>query len=276
MKFLKPCLLALCVLMTQFYAKSQSADVVSRAAYDSLLKRIEAVEAAQRDYANSDDVDGSTGATRGTQEKGGYKKKKSKVVLGFNKEYNDNEEFSKFRVGGYGEMWASYMDYGPNRFYAFHQPASRNKPGRFDFTKGDDVVVQIPSKGNVYEVRSGKYLGFTDTFPMKMVPGWSMIYAVLSKPVADVTLTGPKEAVCGEKASFCFAATGPEGAQTFHFALFGPDGSEIERCAHNLRTQANQGEYELFIPFNAAKGNYHVEITHTASKRKVTASFTVK
>ncbi|MBR6804419.1 MAG: hypothetical protein IKM57_05890, partial [Paludibacteraceae bacterium] len=104
--------------MTQFYAKSQSADVVSRAAYDSLLRRIEAVEAAQRDYANSDDVDGSTGATRGTQEKGGYKKKKSKVVLGFNKEYNDNEEFSKFRVGGYGEMWASYMDYGPNRFNA--------------------------------------------------------------------------------------------------------------------------------------------------------------
>ena len=69
------------MLMTQFYAKSQSADVVSRAAYDSLLRRIEAVEAAQRDYANSDDVDGSTGATRGTQEKSGYKKKKSKVVL---------------------------------------------------------------------------------------------------------------------------------------------------------------------------------------------------
>ena len=119
MRILKPCSLALCVLMTQFYAKSQSADVVSRAAYDSLLKRVEAIEASQRGF---EAVDGQTGATRGgghddKHDKNG-KKKKSKVVLGFNKEYNDEEEFSKFRVGGYGEMWASYMDYGPNRFNA--------------------------------------------------------------------------------------------------------------------------------------------------------------
>lgn len=169
MKFLKPCLLALCVLMTQFYAKSQSADVVSRAAYDSLLRRIEAVEAAQRDYANSDDVDGSTGATRGTQEKGGYKKKKSKVVLGFNKEYNDNEEFTKFRVGGYGEMWASYMDYGPNRFASPNGNYRENKgrisiprfvlAGDYKFNRwfqmGAEIEFESGGTGVTYEYETG-------------------------------------------------------------------------------------------------------------------------
>ncbi|MBR4675839.1 MAG: beta-galactosidase [Victivallales bacterium] len=171
---------------------------------------------------------------------------------------------------------ARFRQDGPNRFYAFHQPASRYVPGRFDFSKGDDVIVQIPAKGHVYEVRSGKYLGFTDTFHMKMIPGWSMIYGVLSKPVADVTLAGSKEASCGEKTVFRFAATGPEGAQTFHLTLCGPDGKEIERCAKNIRTKANEGEHELFIPFNASKGSYHAEITHTVSKRKASVDFTVK
>ncbi|MBR4219744.1 MAG: hypothetical protein IKR81_01235, partial [Victivallales bacterium] len=171
---------------------------------------------------------------------------------------------------------ARFRQDGPNRFYAFHQPAIRNIPGRFDFSKGEDVIVQIPAKGHVYEVRSGKYLGFTDTFQMKMIPGWSMIYAVLSKPVTEVTLTGSNEATCGEKTALHFAATGPEGAQTFHFTLFGPDGKEIERCAQNFRTKANEGEHELFIPFNAPKGRYHAEITHTVSKRKASLDFTVK
>ena len=166
----KCCVSVVCVLLASSFAMSQNNDVVSRAAYDSLLRRIEAVEAAQRDYANSDDVDGSTGATRGTQEKGGYKKKKSKVVLGFNKEYNDNEEFSKFRVGGYGEMWASYMDYGPNRFNAPYGSYREEKgriaiprfvlAGDYKFNKHWNVGVEVEFEsggtGTAFEIENSE------------------------------------------------------------------------------------------------------------------------
>ena len=171
---------------------------------------------------------------------------------------------------------ARFRQDGPNRLYAFHQPVDRYSRGRFDFSKADVVQVQIPAKGHVYEIRSGKYLGHTDTFEMRILGGWSMMYAVLPQKVGAVSLTGPKETDSGASAKFTFAVENTEGAQTFHFALYGPDGKEIERHAKNIRTLANQGDYALLVPFNAPKGTYRAEITHVASSQKSTMAFTVK
>ena len=173
---------------------------------------------------------------------------------------------------------ARFRQEGPNRFYAFHRPAGgRTGQGRFDFAKGDKVRVQIPVKGHVYEIRSGKYLGFTDTFDMNMVPGWSMIYAVLPQAAGAVTLKGPDTVIPrGGKAQFSFVVAGTAGPQVFHFALSGPDGAEIEHCARNFHAAAGRGGHEVFIPLNAAPGVWKAEITHTVSGKRAAVRFTVK
>ena len=178
---------------------------------------------------------------------------------------------------------ARFRQNAAGRFYAFHQPGSRTGmvvskggQGRFDFSKAEKVIVNIPEKGHLYEIRSGKYLGFTDTFEMRILPAWSMFYAVLPRPVKQVTLKAPAAAAPGSKAVFDFAAEGTVGPQVFHFALYGPDGRELEHCARNFSVPAGKGRHTVFFPFNAPRGVWRAEVTHVVSGKKASVKVAVK
>ena len=153
---------------------------------------------------------------------------------------------------------------------------SKGGQGRFDFSKAEKVIVKIPEKGHVYEIRSGKYLGFTDTFEMRILPAWSMFYAVLPRPVKQVTLKAPAAAAPGSKAVFDFAVEGTVGPQVFHFALYGPDGKELEHCARNFSVPAGKGRHTVFFPFNAPRGVWRAEVTHVVSGKKASVKVAVK
>jgi|GEM_PF-1038348 len=160
-----------------------------------------------------------------------------------------------------------------SRFYAFHLPAGRWGKGRFAQLKGEKVRVKLPAPGHVYEVRGGRYLGFTAEFEMKMIPGWSLIYAVLDRKAGAVTLDCAGTFVRGGKVNLAFGVADAAGPQVFRLALFGPGGKELEHCARNIRTPAGKGGYGLFIPFNAAPGKYEVRLTHVASGQRTSRTF---
>ena len=112
--------LLITLFTTSFVVSANSNDLVSRASYDSLLRRVEILE--QKQNKRSKKFDGRTGATV-------LKNKHNGVDWQFAKEYNENEDFSKFRIGGYGEMYASYLDYGKNRFSGATYGNSRDERG---------------------------------------------------------------------------------------------------------------------------------------------------
>ena len=133
--------------------------------------------------------------------------------------------------------------------------------------------MKLPAPGHVYEVRSGRYLGFTAEFEMNMIPGWSLIYAVLDRKAGAVSLDCAGAFVRGGKVNLTFGVAGVTGPQVFRLALFGPGGKELEHCARNIRTPEGKGSHELFIPFNAAPGKYEVRLTHVASGKLVSRAF---
>ena len=62
------------------------------------------------------------------------KEKKEKVA-------NDGDNYKKFRFGGYGEMVASFKDYGINRFYG----APGGRSGKIRLSAGGPHYAQSPA-----------------------------------------------------------------------------------------------------------------------------------
>ena len=53
---------------------------------------------------------------------------------------------------------------------------------------GEDVVVKLPVKGHIYNVREKKYLGSGDEIRLKLVPAWGYLYAILQNRITGVEI----------------------------------------------------------------------------------------
>ena len=103
--------------------------------------------------------------------------------------------------------------------------------GRFDFSKGERVTAKLPVRGRVYEVRSGTYVGETDTIETSLIPGWTRMYSILASRPGRTTVTGPRRVVCGETAHFAFRTENATGPHVYHLELADPDGRRAWRYA---------------------------------------------
>ena len=163
---------------------------------------------------------------------------------------------------------------GGNRILALHQTGGEGE--RFDFKKALPVTVKLAEKGHIYDVREGKYLGFTDTFKSAVLPAWSRIYSIQQEKVTALKVKLPREVKAGEGIEVAFTAAGAKGSQVFHVEIFDPSGREETLCTRNYHTSLGGGHCIYQIPFNGAKGVWRAEVTHVNTGLKAVEKFTVK
>ncbi|MBQ7696779.1 MAG: hypothetical protein IJT50_16865, partial [Lentisphaeria bacterium] len=146
---------------------------------------------------------------------------------------------------------------------------------RFDLKKGSKLTVKLPVKGHIYEVRSGKYLGYGDTFASFLVPGIANFYAVEKSKVTGLRLSAPPKAAPGATVKVDFTAAGAQGPQVFNVRVTDPKGVTLKLYRKNYRTPGNSGQYTFQIPFNGAPGEWKVQVIHVNTGMKQTASVAV-
>ena len=146
-----------------------------------------------------------------------------------------------------------------------------------DRKKGLCVTVRLLFKGHIYDCRSGKYLGNTDTFKAFLVPGIANFYSIQKSRVTGVELQLSKTVVkAGDTVKCTFKAAGAVGAQVFNVTVTDPAGKTPKIYRKNFRCAGNTGVYMFQIPFNAATGIWQVCVTHVNTKAKSALKINVR
>ena len=147
---------------------------------------------------------------------------------------------------------------------------------RIDLKKGHAVTVKLPFKGHVYDYRTGKYLGHTDSFKSFLVPAIANFYSIQKTQVKGVSVKAPAAICAGKTVDITFAAEGATGAQVFNVNVLDPAGKAQRIYRKNFRTPGNSGSYSFQIPWNAAKGKWQICVTHVNTGLKKNVNITVK
>ena len=184
---------------------------------------------------------------------------------------------------------------GGNRVFAIHLDTrgadnngtskadrkSQTACGRFDFSKGDAVTARLGGKGHVYDVREGRYLGYTDEIRTSVLPGWTRLYSILQEKPGALSLDGPAVVRAGETAHFAFAAGNASvmkivqrASRVSEFA--DPDGRTPWRFFRNVRTLEGGGSYALETAFNEKPGRWTATVVHVNTGARRTMEFEIR
>ena len=155
------------------------------------------------------------------------------------------------------------------RILFLHQTGGEGE--RFNFKEAVPVTVKLSEKGHIYDVRGGKYLGYTDTFKSAILPAWSKIYSIQKTKVTALKVTAPGRVKAGDIFKVGFTAGNASGAQVFHVELADPSGKVDPVATGNFRSESASGSCQLQVPFNGAKGIWQVYVKHvnTGISKKV-------
>lgn len=100
------------------------------------------------------------------------------------------------------------------------------------------VTINFGRQAHVYDIRSGRYRGETDTLRSELRPGIAHLYALLPYRATAVSGWTPRTARAGEGLDFAFRLQGTPAPEqhVLRLRVFGPDGQERPYYARNLRT----------------------------------------
>jgi hypothetical protein len=121
------------------------------------------------------------------------------------------------------------------------------------------VVIKLPRKLYVTDVRSGKQLGYTDTIHTSTLVGDALVLG-LSPLQNKITLDGPDTALLGEHVSFSIVSSVP-GRRLIRCHVFAPDGSQLPVYARNVLMNAGSSTFILPSALNDPSGRYTVRAT---------------
>ncbi len=105
-------------------------------------------------------------------------------------------------------------------------------------TSRETVIVTLPQRLDVYDLRGRRGLGETDRAALDLAPGEPAILALSPKPLSGPTLAGPAAARLGDNAEFHIRLGSTElpGATpaVIHVDIVGPDGRIVRPYSGNL------------------------------------------
>ena len=122
-----------------------------------------------------------------------------------------------------------------------------------------EMVIKLPRKLYVADVRSGKQFGYTDTIHTSTLLGDAVVLG-LSPLQNKITLDGPNTALLGEHVSFSVASSMP-GRQLIRCHVFAPDGSPLPVYARNVLMNNGSSTFILPSALNDPPGRYTVRAT---------------
>lgn len=122
-----------------------------------------------------------------------------------------------------------------------------------------DLIIKLPRKAYVTDVRTGQKLGLTDVVHSSILIGDALILA-LSPEENDLKLEGAVSAHPGDHVSFNLLSTTPATALV-RCHVYAPDGSRLPIYSKNVLVQQGRGSFTLPFALNDAEGRYVIRAT---------------
>ena len=122
-----------------------------------------------------------------------------------------------------------------------------------------DIVIKLPQKRYVTDVRTGKRLGYSDVVRSSVTVGDAVLLG-LSSAENTLALRGPMVSSRGEHATFSISSSSP-GERLIRVHVFGPDGSMLPGYASNLDMDHATTTFVLASALNDPAGTYVIRAT---------------
>jgi hypothetical protein len=122
-----------------------------------------------------------------------------------------------------------------------------------------EIIIKLPRKLYVTDVRSGKRLGYTDVVHSSVLVGDAVVLG-LSSAENTITLHGPTTVSLGEHPTFSLAASGP-GRRLIRCQVFSPDGSMLSTYGKNVLLDNATKTFVLPSALNDLSGTYTIRAT---------------
>ncbi|MCX7705276.1 MAG: beta-galactosidase [bacterium] len=141
-----------------------------------------------------------------------------------------------------------------------------------------DAELVLHDSYNVYDVREGKYLGYTNRIKTAFIPIKPKVFSLLPYKVTGINLNVPDSVSQGEKLSYgaeLIATSGP-GFHVFHISLVSPLGDEIPYYTKNISTSDGKIQDSIQLALNEPVGLWKIKIKDVATGINAEKTFNVK
>ena len=126
-----------------------------------------------------------------------------------------------------------------------------------------DLVIKLPQKRFVADIRSGKQFGYTDVVHTSILIGDALVLA-LNPVEKKITIDGVSSATRGDHVRLNLASTSSNG-NLIRCHVFGPDGTRLAMYSSNVLLDGGRGSFVLPFALNDAPGKYLVHATDVTS-----------
>ncbi len=143
---------------------------------------------------------------------------------------------------------------------------------------GDNVLVNLPGKYHVYDIRRHQYLGYEDTLRMVVSPPYTNLLALLPERIEGFRVSVSKQtyspnevAVLSGQVITKSAKNGKSAARVEVFK----NGKIVECWTKNIAFDRSF-KYSMPVALNAAKGSYKVRVTEVVSGMTQEVGFLIR
>ncbi len=183
-----------------------------------------------------------------------------------------NIEAMRWRTGAGTEVVALH---GPS-WGTWPEPNGTPDPPPAPFDGGKDmsvpVTVKLPEPRYVYEMRTGRSIGLTDSFTTSVSPFMATLLAVSEAPLQVPTLAAVADAVArGGSLKLRIDIPRARGGRALKVRATGPDGEEAPWFAQSIIVRGGRAEIDLPVAWNEAVGEWKVTATDLMTTEAVTA-----
>ena len=138
----------------------------------------------------------------------------------------------------------------------------------------NDVIIRLPHAAHVYELRSGEYLGRTDTLKRRIIENEPLFLAMLPHQVKGISVAcDPKNYAPGDRVAYNLSATPLR--HVAYIRVFGPDGEVRPAYAAKVDCRAGTGKASFPLALNDSAGTWRIIARDVASGAEASAAFTV-
>ncbi len=122
-----------------------------------------------------------------------------------------------------------------------------------------ELIIKLPRKYYVADVRTGKQLGLTDVIHSSILVGDALVLG-LSPEMNELKFEGPISAPPGDHISFSLTSN-RTGTSLVRCHVYAPDGSRLPIYSNNILVQGGRGTFTLPFALNDPAGKYVIRST---------------
>jgi hypothetical protein len=126
-----------------------------------------------------------------------------------------------------------------------------------------EIIIKLPNKFYVTDVRSGQKLGYTDTVHSSLIVGDAAVLS-LSPVENKLTISAPITSSRGEHVAFALTSS-VIGPRLVRCHVFAPNGSMLTAYARNLLMDKTSAAFVLPSALNDPAGAYTIRVTDIVS-----------